>query len=127
MPRFPFRWPVQVLGPRGERFFARSSEISGRGIGMVVDHLTAVRLAPGGTLLGPHTPLIGVQLEVPGEDAGGDVQLEGRVRHIRRLSQQEYLVGVHFVDPEAALQVVQRVRASGPPPQAAGVSAKSGS
>ncbi|MGM0811928.1 MAG: PilZ domain-containing protein [Pseudomonadota bacterium] len=124
MPRFPFRWPVEVRGPRGERFFARSSEISGRGIGMVVDHLTAVGLAPGGTVLGPHTPVIGVQLQVPGEDAEAGIRLEGRVRHIRRLSQQQYLVGVNFVDPDAALQVVHRVRASGPLSHAAGASAK---
>ncbi|TVP92723.1 MAG: PilZ domain-containing protein [Thioalkalivibrio sp.] len=127
MPRFPFRWPVEVSGPRGERFFARSAEISGRGIGMVVDHPTAVGLAPGGTVPGPHTPPIGVQLQVPGEDSAGGVRIEGRVRHIRRLSQQEYLVGVNFVDPDAALQLVQRVRSSGTLPQAAGVSAKPGS
>lgn len=127
MPRFPFRWPVEVRGPGGERFFAHSSEISGRGIGMVVDHPTAVGLAPGGTVLGPRTPLIGVQLQIPGQDSASDVRIEGRVRHIRRLSQQEYLIGVNFVDPDAALRLVQRVRASSPLPQLVGLSAKAGS
>lgn len=124
MPRFPFRWPLEVRGPRGERFVGHSAEISGRGMGMVVDQSTAVGLAPGGAVLGPHAPLIGVHLRIPGQDSASDVRIDGRVRHIRRLSQQEYLIGVNFVDPDAALQLIQRVRASSPLPQLVGLSAK---
>jgi hypothetical protein len=114
MPRFPCRWPVEVQGPRGERFFAQASEISGGGIGIVVDHVAAVHLAPGGSLLSPAAPIVAVLVHPSGkEDPGSDLRLDGQVRHIRRLSQQQYLIGVHFVDPDAARRLVQRATASG--------------
>jgi hypothetical protein len=113
MPRFPCRWPVEVEGPHGERFFAQASEISGGGIGIVVDHVAAVHLAPGGSILSPAAPVVRLLLHPSGtEDAGSDVRLEGRVRHVRRLSQQQYLIGVHFVDSDVARRLLQRLNAS---------------
>jgi len=113
MARFPCRWPVEVQSPRGERFFAQASEISGGGIGVLVDHVAAVHLAPGGGVLSPAAPVVRLLLHPSGkEDPGSDLRLDGQVRHIRRLSQQQYLIGVHFLDPDAARRVVQRATAS---------------
>lgn len=114
MTRVPCRWPVEVQGPRGERFFGQASEISGGGVGLLVDAVAAVRLAPGGSILGPAAPVVGLVLHPAGAgNSGSDIRLEGRVRHIRRLSQQQYLIGVNFVDPESARRLVQRATAAG--------------
>lgn len=113
MPRVSCRWPVEVQGPLGERFFGQTAEVSGGGVGLLVDAVAAVRLAPGGSILGPAAPVVGVVLHPSGgENAGSDIRLEGRVRHIRRLSQQQYLIGVHFVDPDSARWLVQRATAA---------------
>jgi hypothetical protein len=113
MPRFPCRLRVEVQDPRGERFLAQASEISGGGIGLLVDQAVAVHLAPGGSVLSPAAPVVRLLLHPSGKEDGNDLWLKGRVRHIRRLSQQQYLIGVHFEDPDAARRLVQRVTGAG--------------
>lgn len=110
-PRFGCRWPVEVDGRHGDRFYAQTVEVSSAGISMLVDPVTAIRLAPAGGILHPSLPTIALRVRTPGPDPGAAFQLEGRVRHIRRLSQQQYLIGVQLVDPAAAQPLLQAVAA----------------
>lgn len=53
-------------------------------------------LAQGGGILTPGDRL---RIVLPGATgAGAELSLEGRVRHVRRLSQEQYQVGVWFAD-----------------------------
>ncbi len=109
-PRLRCEWPVEVLGPGGQHFPAQSAEISALGIGVLVDHSTARSLVPDGGIPRPDAPPVAVVVHVPGPVTAGDLPLEGRVRHIRRLSQAQYLLGVKFTDPDlthrAAIQAL---------------------
>ncbi len=114
MPRVLCRCPVEVRASRGERFFGQVSDISRGGIGLLVDAVAAIRLAPGGRILGPAAPVVAVVLHRSGMgDSRPGIQLEGRIRHVRRLSQQQYLIGVHFVDPDSVRHLVQQAIAAG--------------
>lgn len=108
-PRFGCRWPVEVHGRHGDRFYAQTVEVSPAGISMLVDPVTAIRLAPAGSILHPSLPTIALQVRTPGPEQVVAFPLEGRVRHIRRLSQQQYLIGVQLIDPDAAQPLLRAV------------------
>ena len=102
---------MELLSARGERFTAQSHDVSANSIGLDMDRATVVGLAQGGVQL---TPGDSVVVLVDGRD-DTRVTLAGRVRHVRRLSHEQYVVGVWFVDPdpigEAALEnLVERAR-----------------
>ena len=97
---------VELLGSRGERFFAQSYDISLNSIGLDIERSAVIGLAQSGALLTPGDSLVVV---VNGPD-DVSASLAGRVRHVRRLSHDQYVVGVWFVDPdpigEAALETL---------------------
>jgi len=90
-PRYPFTRPVEVRGRRREVFAARSCDISGAAIGLVMARSAVIALAQGGSIL-----TTGDQFEVVLARDG--LSLDCRVRHIRRLSQEQYMVGAWFAD-----------------------------
>ena len=98
-PRYPFERPVTLRDPRGTEFEVRSCDISVAGMGLLLPHTAVVALAQGGKLL-----TIGdrCQLVLAGtlnDSPHGGLTLECRVKHVRRLSHDEYQVGVWFADP----------------------------
>ena len=98
-PRYSFTQSVELRGPRGARFDARSSDISDVGISLLMSRDAVVALAQGGSIL---TTGDRFQVLMPGTlnaSLEGGLTLECRVRHVRRLSREEYQVGAWFVDP----------------------------
>ena len=100
-PRFFCRWPVEIVGPEDRRFHAQAADSSVTGMAMLVDRAAAACLAPAGGVLSPRVPPVSVSVQVPGQAEVGKLRLQGRIRHIRRLSQDQYLIGVRFIDPDA--------------------------
>jgi c-di-GMP-binding flagellar brake protein YcgR len=103
-PRFFCRWPVEIVGPEDRRFQAQAADISVTGMAMLVDRVAAAFLAPTGGVLSPRVPPVSVAVQAPGHAEVGKLRFEGRVRHIRRLSQEQYLIGIKFTDPDASFQ-----------------------
>ncbi|TVP83331.1 PilZ domain-containing protein [Thioalkalivibrio sp.] len=104
-PRFACRWPVEIVGPEERRFRAQAADISLTGMAMLVDRGVAAFLAPSGGMLNPGVPPVSVAVQAPEYAEVGKLRFEGRVRHIRRLSQEQYLIGIRFTDPDASLQL----------------------
>ncbi|WP_078120073.1 PilZ domain-containing protein [Thiosocius teredinicola] len=94
-PRYSYEQPMQLVGLDGELFDAESSDISVNGIVLQTTRHAVVGLAQGGAIL---TAGDRVKLRLYPETAnnGNGILLEGRARHVRRLSQDRYLVGVWF-------------------------------
>lgn len=90
-PRYPFTRPLDVRGRHGEVFAARSCDISAAAIGLLMARSVVIALAQGGSIL-----TAGDQFEVV--VARNGLSLDCRVRHIRRLSQEQYMVGAWFAD-----------------------------
>lgn len=89
----------------GQHFTAQSAEISALGIGVLVDQSAALSLVPDGGIPKPGVSSIAVLVHVSDPLQAGELSLEGRVRHVRRLSQAQYLLGVKFTDPDPGHQV----------------------
>jgi len=103
--RLPLRYacshPVELRDRRGVRYQGRSSDISISGIGLLLSRNVVVAMAKGGSILATGDRF---QLFLPGTlnpSSQGGLALECRVRHVRRLSREEYQVGAWFVDPTA--------------------------
>lgn len=88
---------VTVCQDDGKRFAARTSDVSVQGMGLYLAHDAILALAQGGRLLTPGDRF-DVVLSPNIVDADGVIgpTLGSRVRHVRRLSQREFLVGVRF-------------------------------
>ena len=81
------------------QFDVESCDISVAGLGMVMRHDIVVALAQGGSILTPGDRL---QVLLPGTlnpSLEGGLTLECQVKHVRRLSREQYQVGVRFLDP----------------------------
>ena len=103
-PRFSFERSVELRGPQGVLFDARSSDISVTGMGLLLSRAVVVALAQGGSIL---TMGDGLQLVLPGtlnHSSQGGLTLDCRVRHVRRMSHEEYQVGVWFTNPTPGQQ-----------------------
>jgi c-di-GMP-binding flagellar brake protein YcgR len=116
-PRYSLSQPVGLLGPLGERFEARTSEISMTGIGLLMHRDTVVALAQGGSILTAGDRL---RVRLPGAadtPFASVLDIDCQVRLVRRLSQDEYIVVVLFTDVDAAQKaalaaIVEEAKAS---------------
>ena len=98
-PRFTYTQTVELRGPNGIQFDVESCDISVAGLGMFMGHHIVVALAQGGSILTPGDRL---QVLLPGTlnpSLEGGLTLECQVRHVRRLSREQYQVGVRFLGP----------------------------
>ena len=98
-PRFTYTQTVELRGPSGMQFDVESCDISVAGLGMFMRHDIVVALAQGGSILTPGDRL---QVLLPGTlnpSLEGGLTLECQVKHVRRLSREQYQVGVRFLDP----------------------------
>ena len=119
-PRYMFERQVQLRGPRGETFDARGCDLSIAGIGLQLRRPVVQALAQGGSVL-----TIGDPFELILSTAGDHARWAGltlacRVKHVRRLSQEEYLVAAWFSNldsaQKAALEtLLERIRPPGMP------------
>lgn len=103
-PRYSYAQSVELRGPDGARFDARSCDISAIGMSLLMTRDVVVAIAQGGSILttGDH-----FQLLLPGTlnpSLEGGLTLDCRVRHVRRLSLEEYQVGAWFVEPTSGQQ-----------------------
>lgn len=109
-PRYSFTRPMVVSGRGGEVFEARSSDISATAIGLLMARSVVVALAQGGSILttGDRFELAFAQGGT--SDPADGLHLDCRVRHVRRLSREQYVVGAQFTDmtpgQEAALSML---------------------
>lgn len=97
VPRYRYNVEVTVCRENGLRFAARTSDVSVDGMGLYLTHDAIRALAQGGNLLTPGD-VFDVVLAPNVEDADAMIgpRLGGRVRHVRRLSQHEFVVGIRF-------------------------------
>jgi hypothetical protein len=117
IPRYSFEQPVALRAPGGTQYEARSCDISVAGMGLLAPHKVVVALAQAGSIL---TTGDSFQLALPGtlnDSALGGLTLDCRAKHVRRLSRDEYQVGVWFIEPTAAqtaalAALVQEARSS---------------
>jgi hypothetical protein len=103
-PRYSYTQSVELRGLDGARFEARSSDISAVGMSLLMAREVVVALAQGGSIL---TTGDRFQLLLPGTlnlSLEGGLTLDCRVRHVRRLSRDEYQVGAWFLDPTSGQQ-----------------------
>lgn len=117
VPRYRYSMELTVCRESGRRFGARTSDVSVNGMGLYLGHDAVLALAQGGNLLTPGDSF-DVVLSPNVEDADAIIgpRLGSRVRHVRRLARDEFLVGVRFDDLDgnqrAAVQaIVDRAQA----------------
>ncbi len=99
------------MSANGERFPAQSHDVSLNSIGLDMMRSAVEGLAHDGAQLAPGDSVLVIVNYADDPSA----TLAGRVRFVRRLSQQQFVVGVWFVDPdpigEVALErLVNRAR-----------------
>ena len=102
---------VTVCGAGAQRFAAITSDVSLHGMGLTMARDAVVSLAQGGALLMPGDRIeVVLSRHVASADGVIGPTLNGRVRHVRRLSQRDYHIGVWFdgLDPpqQSALDAI---------------------
>lgn len=105
VPRYRYSMELTVCRESGRRFAARTCDVSIDGMGLYLTHDAVLALAQGGNLLTPGDSF-DVVLSPNVEDADAIIgpRLGSRVRHVRRLSRNEFLVGIRFNDLDANQQ-----------------------
>jgi hypothetical protein len=102
-PRFPWARSVQLRSARGQRFAARSLDLSVAGIGLEMGREGVLGLAQSGSILCPGDRL---EVVLPSAvlAAQGDLDLQCRVKEVRRISLEKYIVGIWFEELDHASQ-----------------------
>ena len=103
-PRHPFIRDLVLVGGNGHHFSGRSTDLSMGGITMCMPRAAVVGLAQGGKNLMPGDQVTVRMAEVIDSQTG--IELKCRVTNVRRLSQDEYLVGAWLSDSEPNSHVV---------------------
>jgi hypothetical protein len=95
-PRHVFEHTVELCGTDGRVHGAETTELTAIGVGMLVSHDDVVALAQGGAIL---TPGDGVSISLPdprGPEGRWLSRVHCRVKQVRRISVDRYVVGVWF-------------------------------
>jgi len=103
VPRYRYSTEVTVCQSSGKRFSVQTTDVSLHGMGLLMRRDVVVALAQGGSVLTPGDRF-DVVLSPNVSEADGLIgpTVPGRVRHVRRLSQHEYHVGLLFEDIDTA-------------------------
>ena len=101
-PRYSYNSPVELRSRQGARFDAQSWEVSSVGIGLLMERSTVAALAQGGSILSTGDQFELIMVGAADPYFGDSLRVDCRVRHVRRLSQEQYLIGAWFVDPSPA-------------------------
>ena len=99
VPRYRYNVEVTIYRKAEKCFAGRTSDVSLSGMGLQLTREVVIALAQGGNLLTPgdHFDVI-FSPYVESVDGVIGPTLPARVRHVRRLSQHDYHVGVWFED-----------------------------
>ena len=98
-PRHSLSCALRVIDHLGTPHDATSCDVSIVGLSLYMGRADVVELAQGGSILTPGDAFE-VDLPTAPTDPGSDLlRLGCRVRHVRRLSLERYLIGVLFADP----------------------------
>ena len=100
--RYPCRRSLKLRGGGGALVVAQSTEVSLRGIGLLVDREAVLALGGDGTIPPVGDPLELLLPPAEGTPGTGDVACPGRVRHLRRVAQHQYHLGLAFDALEGA-------------------------
>jgi len=112
-PRYPFEQQVELRG-HGERCYrATTSDLSAAGLGMLVSRDTVNGLSQDDHVLSTGDPLDIVLPSAAGVELGAPLQVHCRVKQVRRLSRERYLLSAWFDDGSASVngilsQIVER-------------------
>jgi hypothetical protein len=93
-------FPVTLSGNEPESQTGIACDLSALGIGVSLHRSVVTALAQGGNIM-TAGDLVAITLPVVAGTEFGGRPLAARVRHVRRLSQDEYLVGLLFNDTDA--------------------------
>ncbi|MCB1774868.1 MAG: PilZ domain-containing protein [Gammaproteobacteria bacterium] len=104
-PRYPFEHDVELSNADGAVAAAQTSELSAVGVGMLVSRDGVIALAQGGTLLTPGDALVATLPEPRGPDGRWLTRVACRVKQVRRISVDRYVVSAWFEDASDAQQV----------------------
>ncbi|MCG6965732.1 MAG: PilZ domain-containing protein [Chromatiaceae bacterium] len=103
--RYPWERPVVLRSPGGQSWDAVSTDISVAGIGLRLTRETVTALAQGGTILSPGDHmLVLVPAAVSGTARG--LNLQCRVKEVRRQSLDQYVAGAWFENVETDTEAV---------------------
>lgn len=119
-PRYPLALAVELRSKWGARYTGQGRDLSRGGLTVVVRRAVIAQLVQGrATLAAGDEFQVGLASAPPGAT---EIRLGAvcRVSHVRRLSQEDYLIGVRFAELSAAQQMalnalLERVR----PPRSA--------
>jgi len=100
--RYSLSSAVEVRSGQGRRFEAQSWEVSSVGIGLQMSHATVVGLAQGGAILATGDQFELIMADAADPYFGDSLRVDCRVSHVRRLSQEQYVVGARFAEPSPA-------------------------
>jgi hypothetical protein len=103
-PRFSFEHDVELTNADGAMTGARTNELSVVGVGMIVPRDGVVALAQGGALLTPGDPLLATLPEPRGPEGRWLTRVACRVKQVRRVSVDRYVVVACFEDTSEAQQ-----------------------
>jgi len=102
--RVSFAQTVELRNHAGGQFDARSCDISVTGMGLLMTRDTVVALAQGGSILMTGDRFQVLLRGTLNPSLAGGLTLKCRVEYVRRLSRDEYQIGVLFLDPTPGQQ-----------------------
>jgi len=113
-PRYPFEQSVLLHGTEDAQLLGRTIDISMAGVGLLLTREAALALAQGGSVLTPGDRFRLTLDTAAKSGKAKPLSLECRVERVRRLSQEEYLAGALFAEPdtsseEALAALIQRL------------------
>jgi hypothetical protein len=95
-PRYRFEYDVELGNSEGASYEARTTDLSAVGVGMLLSRDGVVGLAQGGSILTPGDTLW-IRLPEPrGPDGGWLDRVSCRVKQVRRVSVDRYVVSIWF-------------------------------
>jgi hypothetical protein len=103
-PRYSLSSPVEVCNRQGACFEAQSWEISSVGIGLQMSRGAVLGLGQGGSILTTGDQFELIMAGAADPYFGDSLRVDCWVGHVRRLSQEQYVVGARFVEPSPAQQ-----------------------
>ena len=113
IPRYRYNVEVTICREADKGFSGRTSDVSLSGMGLRLPREVVLALAQGGNLLTPGDRFsIILSPFVESVDAVIGPTIPARVRHVRRLSQHDYHVGVLFENLDEAQQKALEVLVS---------------
>lgn len=112
-PRFSFEQDVELRANGGASYPASTRDLSAAGLAMLVSRDTVNGLARSDHILSTGDPLEIVLPSAAGVELGAPLQVHCRVKQVRRLSLERYVLSVWFDDGSASVngilaQVVER-------------------